>query len=133
MTIKLELGLTKILEYLVEEKDSAKFLGSGDVSVLSTPAMIAMMENTARLAVEDKLPAGYTTVGTKVNISHIAPAPIGARIRVIARLIKQEDRRLVFSVEAYWNEKKIGEGLHERYIVNKQRFLSKIMKQIPHD
>ena len=126
MSFKLEHGLKNTSEYVVEEKDSAEFLGSGDVNVLSTPAMIAMMENTARLAVEDKLPSGYTTVGTRVNIAHIAPAPVGAKIKIIAELIKQEDRRLVFRVEAYWGDKKIGEGTHERYIVNKERFLSKV-------
>ena len=106
MIIKLESGLTKTSEYIVKNEDSAKFLGSGDVNVLSTPAMIAMMENTARLLVEDKLPADYTTVGTKVDISHLAPAPVGAKIKIIAELIKQENRKLLFKVEAYWKDKK---------------------------
>lgn len=126
MRIELEGVIQNEIEFTVKKEDSAEFLGSGEVSVLSTPAMIAMMENTARLAVEDKLPEGYTTVGVKVCVSHIAPAPIGARIRVVAKLMKQEGRKLVFEVKAYWRDIKIGEGIHERYIVNRERFLDKI-------
>jgi len=126
LEINLEVGIVNEKEFTVREEDTASFLGSGAVAVLSTPAMIMMMENTARLAVEDKLPEGYTTVGTRVDVAHLHPAPIGAKIRVFAKLIKQEGRKLVFTVEAYWNDKKIGEGTHERYIVNREKFLSKI-------
>ena len=117
-------------EYVVKDEHTAKFLGSGDVDVLSTPAMILFMENTARLSVQDKLPEGLTTVGTHVDVRHLRPAPRGAKIRVKAKLIKQEGRKLIFEVEAYWNQELIGKGIHERYIVHREKFLNKVRKMI---
>ncbi len=117
-------------EYIVEDQHTAKFLGSGDVEVLSTPAMILFMENTARLSVEGELPENLTTVGTHVDVRHLRPAPKGARIRVISRLLKQEGRKLVFEVKAFWRDELIGEGTHERYIVDREKFLRKVKEKI---
>ncbi len=127
---KLNIGLEYQKEYIVEDQHIAKFLGSGDVEVLSTPSMILFMENTARLSVKEKLPEGLTTVGTHVNIRHLRPAPKGAKIRVVTKLIKQGDRKLIFEVKAYWKEEMIGEGTHERYIVDKEKFLRKLKEKI---
>ncbi|MEX0568996.1 MAG: thioesterase family protein, partial [Candidatus Njordarchaeota archaeon] len=69
-------------------------------------------------------------VGTHVNIRHLRPAPKGAEIRVVAKLIKQGDRKLIFEVKAYWKEEMIGEGTHERYIVDKEKFLRKLKEKI---
>jgi len=123
-------GLRGIREFVIDAKDSAKSLGSGDVNVLSTPSMIRMMEETSRLLVQDKLPEGYTTVGIKVNVHHLKAVPIGCKIKIVSKLLKVEGRKLIFKVEAYWNEEKIGEGLHERFIVNRKSFLEKIRKSI---
>ncbi len=122
--LKPGLKLEKI--FYVGEEYTAKFLGSGEVSVLSTPSMIAFMENTARLAVEPYLPEGCITVGTMVHVKHVAPAPRGSSIRVQTVLRKIEGRKLVFEVKAFWRGKVIGEGVHERYIVDRERFLGKV-------
>ena len=126
----LTVGLEGTRKFIVHEEDTAKFLGSGDVSVLSTPSMIAMMENTARLLVEDFLPEGYTTVGIHVDVRHLKAAPIGAEIVVKAKLIEIDRKKLTFTVEAYWNDKKIGEGIHERYIVKRDEFLEKVKQAL---
>ena len=120
-------GLTKENFFIVSREDTASFLGSGDVNVLSTPAMIAMMENTARLLVQDFLKPEDTTVGISVNIKHLKAAPEGAKIRVVSKLTSIEGKKLVFDVDAYWNDIKIGTGKHERFIVNKERFLKRLM------
>ena len=123
----LHVGITRESSFVVRKEDTAAFLGSGDINVLSTPAMIAMMENTARLLVQEYLNPEDTTVGIKVNVSHLKAAPEGAKIRVIAKLTSIEGRKLIFDVDAYWKDTKIGTGEHERFIVNRERFLKKLM------
>jgi len=115
-------------EFEVSKEHCAKTLGSGGINVLSTPSMILFMEHTAWKCVEEYLPNDYTTVGTHVCISHLKPAPIGAKILVEAKLTKIEGRKLVFEVSAHWNDIKIGEGIHERYIINKPKFLEKVKR-----
>jgi len=128
--MELKLGLKREESYIVKESDIASFLGSGDVAVLSTPAMILMMESTSLKLAQEYLPEGYTTVGTKVCVSHLKPAPLGARVRVISELTEVDGRRLVFKVEAYWNDVKIGEGTHERFVVNREKFLAKVKEMV---
>ncbi len=88
--------------------------------------MIALMENAAWRAVADFLEEGYVSVGTRVDVRHLAATPIGQRVRATAELVEVDGRRLVFRVEAYDEEKKIGEGIHERFIVHLQRFLERL-------
>ncbi|MBD3192449.1 MAG: thioesterase [Candidatus Heimdallarchaeota archaeon] len=126
MDFNLSEGMEHTETYVVEEKYIADFLGSGKVAVLSTPSMILMMENTALLLAQDKLPEGWVTVGTRVDVSHLKPARKGAKITIIAKLKKIEKRHLTFSVKALANEIIIGEGIHERHIVNKERFMKKM-------
>ncbi|MGY0287933.1 MAG: thioesterase family protein [Candidatus Methanodesulfokora washburnensis] len=119
-------GLKDRRLFRVTDQHSAKFLGSGDVSVLSTPSMITFMEETCRKMVESFLEEGDTTVGTRVDVSHLKPAPVGEDVEVTAELIEVDGRRLKFRVEAFWRGEKIGEGYHERFVVNRERFLSKL-------
>ncbi len=128
MALQLPIGIEMEQLYVVSEKDLATVIGSGDVDVLATPAMIAMIENVAKSLVEDKLPAGYTTVGIRIDVRHINPVPLGAKITVKVRLEKQEDKKLIFKAEVFWRELKIGEGTHERYVVKKDRFMDKVKK-----
>lgn len=117
-------------EYLVAEEHIASHIGSGDVGVLSTPSMIAFMERTSMKCIQRYLPSEYTTVGTLVNIRHLNPAPIGATVRVESKLISRENRKLIFEVRAFHEDLVIGEGVHERFIVNKEKFLEKLRKII---
>ncbi len=128
--IALKIGIRKEIKIMVREEHSAKSVGSGDVKVLSTPSMIAFMEATSRDLVQPYLPEGYTTVGTRVDVKHLSPAPVGQEIIVISELTAAEGRKLIFKVEAFWKGNKIGEGKHERYIVNLERFLDKVRRSI---
>ncbi len=128
--IKIETGLQLVKEFEVKREHAARHVGSGEVEVLSTPSMIAFMERTALQCVEEHLPEGYTTVGFRVDVKHLKPAPIGAKIRVKVKLIEVDRRRLVFEVKAYWRNILIGEGIHERYVVDRNRFLSKVKSMI---
>jgi len=123
-------GISLIEEHEVKPEHAAKHVGSGEVEVLSTPSMIAFMERTALKCVQKHLPEGYTTVGTRVDVRHLKPAPIGAKVTVEAKLIEVDGRKLKFEVKAYWKGAVIGEGNHERYVVNIEKFLSKIKKAI---
>ena len=126
MEFEIPIDSKSTVEYTVEDKHSADFLGSGKVAVLSTPSMILMMEQTAMLNAQEYLPEGWITVGIVVNIKHLKASKIGAKIVVIATLKEKDRRRLVYQVEAFEGETKIGEGIHERFIVNKEKFAASI-------
>lgn len=128
--MELSVGLSKEVEVVVDKKHAAGHMKSGDVSVLSTPSMILFMERAAALAVKPLLPAGSTTVGTRVTVSHLAPAPVGAKVVAKARLVGVDGRKLVFEVSVFWRGKKLGEGTHERFIVDEQKFIDKLKKKL---
>ncbi|MBP7358820.1 MAG: thioesterase family protein [Prevotella sp.] len=120
----------KRLEYTktftVNENITAKMMGSGDMPVLATPAMVAMMENTAMNAVAELLDDGETTVGSMINTTHVRPSAIGAEITVTATLVAVDGRKLTFDVMAKDGENMIGQGEHVRFVVDKERFLKKL-------
>lgn len=118
-------GMVGIASVLVTRENTASNLGSGGVDVLATPFMVALMESAARNAVESALPSGYTTVGTMVSTTHVAATPIGMRATARATLTEVEGRRLVFRIEAHDELEKIGEGTHERFIIDFRRFMEK--------
>ena len=111
---------------LVVHENTAAAVGAGGVEVFGTPMMVALMENAAWGAVADDLDQGYVTVGTLVNVKHLGATPLGQHIRAKAELIEIDGRRLVFKVEAFDEQKQIGEGTHERYIVNLERFMQRL-------
>ncbi len=121
----LEPGLTGESTTTVVHENTAAYVGAGGVEVFATPMMIALMEQAAWQSVANSLDPGYVTVGTSVNVRHLAATPLGQRVRAIAELMQIDGRRLVFKVEAYDEKQKIGEGQHERFIVNLDRFLKK--------
>lgn len=113
--------------FIPEEKDSALIMGSGDLMVLSTPSLIASMEHVAMKCALPKIPEGYTSVGTFLNVKHVKASKIGQVYRATATLVEEEGRRLVFDVVATTEDGIVlGEGKHERFIVNKERFMSKL-------
>jgi len=121
----LRIGLTFEVEATVTDNMLASYFQSGLLDVFATPSMIALMEQAALLCVEKYLEEGYTTVGTKVEVNHLASTPKGVAVKAKAELIEIDERRLTFKIEAYDSVEKIGEGIHERFIVNKDRFLTK--------
>jgi fluoroacetyl-CoA thioesterase len=124
--MSLEPGLTGEATTTVIYENTAAYVGAGGVEVFGTPMMIALMENAAWRAVAENLEEGLVTVGTLVNVRHLTATPLGQQVRATAELIEIDGRRLVFQVEAYDEKRKIGEGQHERFIVNLERFLSRI-------
>jgi len=126
MEFNIPIGTEKTKNYLVKEHHIADFLGSGTVAVLASPSMILMMEQTAMLAAKEHLPEGWITVGTRVDVSHLRATKLGEEVTIFAKLKKMKGKHLVFLVEAFHGEHKIGEGIHERHIVNKEKFLERI-------
>ena len=122
----IETGLKHTSELRVSEALTAIAVGSGDMPVLATPMMMALMENAAMLAVRDKLPEGSTTVGGHIESTHLKPSKIGDVVKAEAEVTKVDGKKIEFRVSAYSGETLIGEGTHLRFIVDRQKFMSKI-------
>lgn len=121
----LEAGKVFELKTQVTENDTAKVFGSGELEVLATPKMIALMEESSYKCVADGLDAGASTVGTYLDVKHLAATPVGMKVKVESTLTEVDGRRLVFSVKAYDESGLIGEGKHERFIVFSEKFVAK--------
>ncbi len=119
----LEPGLINELTMIVAEDDTARASGGGTLPlVLSTPRMISYMERAAHQALLPYLAEGQTSVGTVVNIRHLGATPLGMQVRFRAELLEVDRRRLRFKVEAWDELEKVGEGEHERFIIDQGRF-----------
>lgn len=121
-----EKGLKHQSVMRVVDGNTADYIGSGDMAVLATPAMVALMENAAMMAVAPHLAEGETTVGSMISTSHLKPSKVGATILASAELVEVDGRKLSFKIVAYDGETLIGEGEHIRFIVNREKFLSKL-------
>ena len=121
----LEVGLKFTVKITVEEKDTAKAVGSGTLAVLATPRMIALMEEAAYKCIGDSLEGDSTSVGTLMEVKHLAATPVGMEVTATAEVTAVEGRRVCFKVEAYDEAGIIGEGTHERFIVFAEKFVSK--------
>lgn len=122
----LEKGVAAQSRTTVCEANTAAAMGSGDMPVFATPAMVALMENAAMLAVAPELPEGAATVGAEMNVSHIKPSGLGAEIVASAVVTAVEGRKITFNVGAHDADGMIGEGTHVRFIVDRERFLAKL-------
>ena len=122
----MEIGLTYTSTLVVSKDHVAAVMGSGDLHVFATPAMVALMENAAMLAVAEHLPEGSTTVGAMMNTSHVKPSPVDESIKATAVLTEIEGRKLTFEIKAEDSKGIIGEAVHVRYIVDRERFMSKL-------
>jgi predicted thioesterase len=125
MDFDIKLGMNAIVERIVEDSDTAISIGSGAVKVFATPMMIGIMENAALKAVDYNLPEGFATVGLSLDVKHLAATPVGMTVKAAAELIEINGKRLTFKVEAFDEVEKIGEGIHERYIIDMKKFLQK--------
>ena len=129
MDFQIPSNLSKQLEFLVEEKYLATFLGSGSVEVLSTPSMILFMENVSRIMIDEILPDSHTTVGTQVCIKHLSACPKGSKVLAKSSVKEQNGKKIIFNVEAWFNEVKLGEGIHERAIIDKKKFKERVLRK----
>lgn len=124
--MELKIGLICEISEEVTLNNTASALGSGGIDVYATPAMIALMEKAAMNAVQPALAIGLSTVGTMVNIKHMAATPVGMTVTAKAELLEVSEKRLLFKVEAFDEKDKIGEGTHERFIINVEKFISRV-------
>jgi len=119
-------GLEAVLERTVTPGMTASHVGSGGVDVLSTPTMILLFEQASRDAVQDRLPAGFTTVGTAVDIEHVAATGLGDTVTVRTVVVSMDGRYVDFEVEAADSAGRIGGGRHRRCIVDLEKFMSRL-------
>lgn len=123
-------GLSAEVSEFVSEQLTAASVKSGLVSAYATPAMVALMENASVIAIQKYLPKGQTSVGAEMSVKHLAPTPVGVRVRARSEVIAIDGRRVVFNVEAWDHKEKIGEGTHVRVIVDAARFKDKVDKKM---
>jgi predicted thioesterase len=114
---------------LVTAENAISFLGAEGPRVLATPNMIGLMERACRDTVLPQLETGYDTVGTHVNVFHLAAAPIGATVNITAEITEVVERRVEFRVEAWDEKEKIGEGTHQRAIINVAKFAARMAEK----
>lgn len=123
---ELTVGTVGEFERVVEPTHTAQHLGSGSVAVLSTPTLILWLEEAAVRAVDHALPPGHATVGTWVDVRHLAATPVGMRVAVRAELVAVAGRRLTFRVSARDEREPVGEGTHERAVIDVARFAERV-------
>jgi fluoroacetyl-CoA thioesterase len=123
-------GLTGRTELVVGEDHTAPRVGSGKVRVLATPVMINLFEAAALAAIEALLPPGYQSLGTILNVRHIAATPVGMKVFAEARVIRVENRTVFFELIAKDERELIGDGTHERVVVNVEKFSQRVEKKI---
>lgn len=121
----MEIGIKGRVETVVDNSNTAKFVGSGELEVFATPNMIALMEQAAQASVAPHLEDGQGTVGTSLNVTHDAATPIGMKVWAESELIEIDRRRLVFDIKAFDECGLIGQGRHERFIINNEKFIAK--------
>jgi len=128
--MEITLGAVGKTGMLVEPEDTALSVGSGSLLVFATPCMVALMEGAACEALAAFLPEGKTSVGTELNIRHISSTPVGMEVSAEATVTAVEGNTVTFSLEAFDEAGKIGEGTHKRVIVSEQKFLDKTYQKL---
>jgi len=132
LSATLRSGLTGLSELIVGEQHTAPRVGSGLVHVLATPVMINLFEAAALDAVDRHLPEGYQSLGTVLNVRHIAATPVGMKVRATAEIVRVEGRTVFLRVKAEDERELIGDGLHERVVVNVEKFSQRVARKLPH-
>lgn len=122
----LEVGLRHTSELTVSDSVTALAMGSGDMPVLATPSLLALMENAAMLAVASELPEGCTTVGGHIESSHLKPSRLGETVSATAEVVRVDGKKIAFKVAAYSGDVLLGEGTHLRFVVDREKFLGRL-------
>lgn len=122
-------GMTREDRFEITMDNSAIHIGSGSSRVLATPWMIAFMERVSHQLLTCCLPEGYSSVGTHLDVRHLAPTPVGATVRIKSEVLSLDGIRVYFSIEAWDDLEKIGEGKHERVVIEEGRFLRRVEKK----
>jgi fluoroacetyl-CoA thioesterase len=119
-------GMDREESFIIEEEHTAIQVGSGTSRVLATPWMIAYMERNSHRLLAQSLPDGYSSVGVQVNVRHLAPTPVGKSVRVHSQITEIDGLRVTFTVQAWDEVEKIGDGTHQRYVIEEARFLKRV-------
>jgi predicted thioesterase len=122
--------MTGTSDLVVGEEHTAPSIGSGKVRVLATPVMINLIEAAALAAIEHLLPAGYQSLGTHLDVRHLAATPVGMKVRATARVARVDGRAVSFEVSAHDEKDLIGDGLHERVVVNVAKFDQRVQRKL---
>lgn len=126
----LTVGISNEITKTVTKETTAALLGSGLLEVYATPAMVALMEETCMRSVQEELEEGCGTVGTGLTIHHISATPVGMKVRCASKLVEVDGRKLVFDVQAFDEAGLIGQGTHERFIIENEKFFQKACKKL---
>ena len=126
----MQIGQKNQIKTIVSENDTAKVFGSGELLVLATPRMIALMEECSYKCISADLESGASTVGTYLNVKHLSATPVGMEVTVEAEITEIDGRRVCFSVKAYDECGLIGEGTHERFVVYSEKFTQKTYSKL---
>ena len=113
-------------QYKVSEDQTALAMGSGDLDVLATPALVAMMENCAKILLAPELSSIQTSVGYKMDLKHLAPTAVGSTVKVDAEILEVDGKKISYSIKAFDDDQVIGEAVHQRVIVETAAFLKKL-------
>ena len=122
-------GMAREETFLIEEEHSAIHVGSGSLRVLATPWMIAFMERNARRLIGERLPQGYSSVGARVDVRHLAPTPVGSQVRVRAEVVAVDGSKVELSIQAWDEQEQIGDGQHQRVVIEEERFLRRVARK----
>ena len=126
----IQTGLTCKKKITVTPEMTAAAMGSGALEVLATPSMIALMEGTAQEAVQNLLEDGQGTVETRIDVRHLAATPVGMEVTCTAEVTEVDRRRIVFTVKAKDEKEVIGEGIHERFVIDNKKFFAKCRQKL---
>lgn len=125
-----EVGMEHVEKFIVNDASTAKALGSGGLEVFSTPSMIALMEKTCKILADSKLDESKGTVGISISTNHKAATPVGMEVRCECTIIEVDRNKLTFAVKCYDEVEEIGEGIHERFVIDNEKFLTKVNSKI---
>lgn len=126
----LTVGISNEIVTEVTNENTAAAIKSGVLEVFATPAMAALMEETCFKSVQGELEEGWGTVGTGLNIGHLSATPIGMKVRCVSKLVEVDGRRLVFDIQAFDDAGLVGQGTHERFIIQNEKFMDKAKKKV---
>lgn len=126
----LTVGISNEIVTEVTKENTAAALKSGTLEVFATPAMVALMEETCLKSVQPEMEEGWGTVGTGLTIGHVSATPVGMQVRCVSKLVEIDGRKLVFDVQAFDEKGLIGQGMHERFMIQNEKFMDKAQQKL---
>lgn len=121
----MKIGIKGKIERYIENKDTAKVHGSGNLDVFATPAMVALIEETCWKSISNQLEANESTVGSHIDVKHLSASPVGMKVTCESELVELDRKRLVFKAKVYDERGPIGEADHERFIIDIEKFMAR--------